>query len=72
MSDSKEEQNLNDWAYERIAYLFKPKGELIKCFKYKPETISIGRHVSPSECLEISNDLTNSLKAVKESKELKE
>ena len=62
MSDIKEQKDLDKWALDRIAYLFKPNDELVKCFKYTPETISVGRYVSPSECLEISRDLENSLK----------
>lgn len=72
MSDSKEQQNLNDWAYERIAYLFKRHDNINEKFKYTPQMLSVGRHIKPEECLEISNDLTNSLKAVKEKEKEKE
>jgi len=67
--DSKEQQNLNEWAYARIAYLFKPNTDLSNCFKYTPETISVGRYVAPSECLEISRDLENSLNEKEKEKE---
>ena len=71
MSDTKEQKDLDKWALDRIAYLFKPNTELVNCFKYTPEIISIGRHVKPSECLEISRDLTNSIESAKKN-ELKE
>uniref|UniRef100_A0A6C0JWH4 Uncharacterized protein n=1 Tax=viral metagenome TaxID=1070528 RepID=A0A6C0JWH4_9ZZZZ len=69
--DSKEQQNLNDWAYARIAYLFKRHDNLNEKFKYTPQTISVGRYVSPSECLRVSRDLENSIESTKKN-ELKE
>jgi len=71
MSDSKEQQNLNDWAYERIAYLFKRHDNLNEKFKYTPQMLSIGRHIKPEECLDISRDLENSIESTKKN-ELKE
>jgi hypothetical protein len=61
--DSKEEQ-LDKWALDRIAYLFKKHDNLNQKFKYTPQMLSIGRHIKPEEIKEISNDLTNSLNAI--------
>ena len=66
MSDSKEEQNLNEWAYQRIAYLFKRHDDLNEKFRYTPQVLSVGRHIKPEECLEISRDLENSIESAKE------
>jgi len=62
--DTKEQQNLNEWALQRIEYLFKRHDNLDQRFKYTPQMLSVGRHIKPEEIKEISDDLTNSLNAI--------
>ena len=65
--DTKEQQNLNEWALQRIEYLFKRHDNLDQRFKYTPQMLSVGRHIKPEEIKEISDDLTRSI----EQRELK-
>ena len=64
MDTKEQQQDLDKWTLDRIAYLFKKHDNIDQKFKYTPQMLSVGRHIKPEEIKEISDDLTNSLNAI--------
>lgn len=67
MDTKEQQQDLDKWTLDRIAYLFKKHDNIDQKFKYTPQMLSVGRHIKPEEIKEISDDLTRSI----EQRELK-